>query len=200
MKDFDQLLDGVLQEDTAAQPRPGLEARVMARVRMEGRKYRSGFGPRNLLWASSIAMIVCVVMAASIWYVSDRGLPQPDKVASRAPAPILNAPAVETPKPVVARHDAHLSQGKDRQHLRLTHVDSANEKAEHASEDEPRLETFPAVSQKGDVTGWFGTSDGEKLAAIARGASPETVAAYQQLRSAQKEPIDIAAIEIKPLQ
>ncbi|HEV2711188.1 MAG TPA: hypothetical protein VGU67_13320 [Edaphobacter sp.] len=200
MKDFDELLDGVLREDATVQPRTGLDARVIARVRIDGRKHRSGFGSRNLLWACSIAMFVCVAMASSIWYVSDRGLPQPVKVASRVPAPILNAPAVETPKLVVARHNVRLSQGEGGQHLRLPPVGSANEKPEHAPEDEPRLETFPAVSQKGDVTGWFGTSDGEKLAAIARRASPETVAAYQQLRSAQKEPIDIAAIEIKPLQ
>jgi hypothetical protein len=79
--------------------------------------------------------------------------------------------------------------------------DNAVAKMGHpAFEDEPKLETFPAVSQKANIVGSLGDSSDGKLAAIARGVSPETLAAYQQLRSAQSGPIDIAAIEIMPLQ
>lgn len=67
-------------------------------------------------------------------------------------------------------------------------------------ENEPKLETFPAVSQKGDLTGWLRSSGDGKLSIIAREITPAVAVAYQQLHAVQSEPIDIAAIEIKPLQ
>jgi hypothetical protein len=187
--DFDALMDEVLREDAQVEPRPGMERRVMSRVEGEGRLSR----PQNRWWGwLLVPAAACVGIAAAVWYVSDGGVSQHDRIALRVSPPALTVPVLETPKIVSARPDVRVSPAGQ--------VDRGGKRVRAASEKEPKLETFPAVSQKGDISGWLGSSDGGKLAAIAREASPETVAAYQQLRSAQNEPIDIAAIEIKPLQ
>lgn len=209
MKDFDELLDGVLREDASAQPRAGLEARVMARVQLDG-GHGAVLGLRHR-WRRWLLVpgTACLGIVVAVWYVSSGNLPQPDRVASRVSAPVLSVhlPAIVGSLDVAERRqslaesDSALSrEGRTSRHMRLVR-DKAAPKVRHAlSEDSPKLESFPAVSQKGDIANWMGGDDGGKLAAVAREASPEILAAYQQLRSTQGEPIDIAAIEIKPLQ
>ena len=221
MKDFDELLDEVLREDAAAEPRAGLEARVMARVRSEA-GHGSTFGLPNRWRAWMLGPVAaCLAIVAAVWYVSGGGLSQPDRVASHMPAPVLS---VETPgtesSHSVARGDIGLNVGESGRAMRDAHlrrdeaapkmghpvlenapyVDRKVKRVEAVSEDGPKLDTFPAVSQKGDLAGWLRSGDDGKLATIARQVTPEVAKAYQQLQAVQSEPIDIAAIEIKPLQ
>ncbi len=82
MSEFDELLDGVLGE--VAEPREGLEARVLARVRAAGRE-RRGWGLAG--WAGGVA--ACGLVAAlAVWPLwrhapGARGEPQ---IADRAEA------------------------------------------------------------------------------------------------------------------
>jgi len=220
MKDFDELLDSVLREDAPAEPRAGLEARVMARVRTEA-GHGSAWGLPNWWRAWMLGPVAaCLGVVGVVWYVSGGFLSQPDRVASHMPAPVLSVetPGMESSHPV-ARGDAGLSVGRSGRALRDAHLsdkkavakmghpvlDSARylrrkTSVKSASEDEPKLETFPAVSQKGDIAGWLGSGDDGKLSALARDVTPVVAAAYQQLHEAQSEPINIAVIEIKPLQ
>ncbi|MEO8737747.1 MAG: hypothetical protein ABI380_14555, partial [Edaphobacter sp.] len=220
MNDFDELLDGVLREDAAVQPHAGVEGRVMARVRTEaGHGPKLGLANRWRAW-TLIPAAAGLGIVAAIWYVSGGVLSQPDRVASPISPPVLSVEksGIESSYPV-ARGDAGLGVSGSGRALRDAHFrrDEAAPKMGHpilenarylrrkarkvksASEDEPKLETFPAVSQKGDPTGWIGSDDG-KLAALPREVTPALAAAYQQFNAVQNEPIDIAAIEIKPLQ
>jgi len=204
MKDFDELLDEVLREDAAAEPRAGLEARVMARARSEA-GHGSTFGLPNRWRAWMLGPVAaCLAIVAAVWYVSGGGLSQPDRVASHMPAPVLSVetPGIERSHPV-AEGDAGLSVGGSGRALRDAHLSDEKTVAKMGhpdSEDGPKLDTFPAVSQKGDLAGWLRSGDDGKLATIARQVTPEVAKAYQQLQAVQSEPIDIAAIEIKPLQ
>lgn len=219
MKDFDELLDEVLREDFAPEPSAGFEARVMARVRADA-GHGSALSKRWRTWILGPAA-ACLGIVAVVWYVAGGGMPQPDRTASRASAPGISVEKseIESSHSVAganagldmggsgrAKRDAHLSDDKTIAKMghpvleNARYVDRKVKRVEAASEDEPKLETFPAVSQKGDLAGWLGGGDDGKLATIAREVTPAAAAAYQQLNAAQSEPIDIAAIEIKPLQ
>lgn len=202
MKNFNELLDGVLREDVAAEPRPGLEARVMARVQADEGLLHASFSQTWDRWRKwlFVPAAACLGVAALVWYGTGGGTSRPARVASRASAPALAVPAVVAPKSAaaIARNSApqagegYLSdeEAAPRQPKRVRTV----------SEDEPKLETFPAVSQKGNPAGWLGGGDNGKLDAIASEVTPAVAKAYRQLQEAQSEPIDIAAIEITPLQ
>jgi hypothetical protein len=204
MKDFDELLDEVLREDAAAEPRAGLEARVMARVRAEA-EHGSALRLGNWWRAWMLGPVAaCLGIVAMVWYVSGGGVSQSDRAGAHISPPVLS---VETPgiesSHSVARGDIGLNVGESGRAMRDAHLSDEKTitKMGHPDlEDGPKLDTFPAVSQKGDVAGWLGSGDDGKLAAIARQVTPEVAKAYQQLQAVQSEPIDIAAIEIKPLQ
>ena len=143
---------------------------------------------------------ICAGIVAFVWYASDGGVLQPDKIAPRISPPALTLPSLEARKPVSASPDVSTLRVTVNRRLSLVSHGNREMKGIAATRgEEPKLESFPAVSQKGNIAGWLGRGDGGKLAAIAREASPEMVVAYQQLRSVQDKPIDIAAIEIEPL-
>ncbi len=209
MKDFDELLDRVLREDGLAEPRAGLEGRVMARIRTDEGLPRGSFSQYWSRWRTwlFVPAAACLGIAALIWYGVDGSTSQPDRTASRNSASVLSPSSIEEPRMEsshpLATGDAALSVGGSGRALRDAHLSDDKTVAKMGRptlEDSPKLKTFPAVSQKGDVAGWLGGSDGGKLVAIAREVTPAAAAAYQQLRAVQSEPIDIAAIEIKPLQ
>ena len=63
---------------------------------------------------------------------------------------------------------------------------------------EPKLETFPAVTQRGDVTHWMSEPDGEQMRTL-REASATAVQTMAELQTAQAVPLEIATIVITPL-
>ncbi|HZY63605.1 MAG TPA: hypothetical protein VFE38_13880 [Edaphobacter sp.] len=207
MKNFDELLDEVLREDGKVMPRPGLETRVMARLRADERPAWRG-------WMSGAMVAAACVMAAVVW-IAPRNGPAPkveDHVASTEqssqPEPGRSA-RVSRDIPFASWQGTHLSD--DKTVAKVGHPAAVERAAEAAPKVRrslvvaqqnplPKLATFPAVTQKGDAMGWWSSDDGGKLAALAKESSPATVAAFQELRSVQDRPIDIAAIEIKPLQ
>ena len=96
MRDFDELLDGVLREDASAEPRTGLEGRVMARVRGEEGLSRGSFSRywnRRRRWLF-IPAAACLGIAALVWYGVDGGVPQPQRIDSRVSSSTLSASSV----------------------------------------------------------------------------------------------------------
>lgn len=195
MKDFDELLDEVLREDAQAAPLTGLESRVMARMRTEGRS-------RNWLrgWML-VPAAACLGVVAMVWFVAGRGAPQNEVVVSRASTQLTPKAEMSSRESGRALRDAHLS--RDRAAAKMGHpalVANRRAVAVPVRESMPKLETFPAVTQKGEATSWLGGSGDSKLVAIAKDVSPQALKAYQELQASQNGPINIAAIEIKPLQ
>ncbi|HZY73458.1 MAG TPA: hypothetical protein VFE22_10165 [Edaphobacter sp.] len=202
MKDFDELLDEVLQEDATTQPRTGLEGRVMARVQADEGLLHASLSQAWDRWRKwlPVPAAACLGVAALVWYGTGGGTSRPARVDSRASAPALAVPAVETSKSTAAIARNSAPQVGARYLLAEGVARRQPKRVRTVSEDEPKLETFPAVSQKGNASGWLGGDDNGKLAAIASEVTPAVAKAYRQLQEAQREPIDIAAIEITPLQ
>lgn len=123
MKDFDELLDGVLREDASAQPREGLEGRVMARVQA-GERLPHG----SILWFRNrwrrwlfVPAAACLGIVAMIWYGVDGGVPQPQRIALRVSSSAFSASSVGEMEGGSrsslggngrASHDIHLSNDK----------------------------------------------------------------------------------------
>ena len=202
MKNFDELLDGVLREDAAAEPRAGLEGRVMVRVRADRALPRGCFSQDWNRWRRwlPVPAAACLVAAVSVWYVSDGRVPHPDAAALRGSSPVLAIPAVEAPKPMAADAQSNAPQVRERPLFAEAVARQPKRVRTASAESEPKLETFPAVSQQGNPAGWLGRDENGKFAAIANEVTPAAAKAYRQLQEAQSEPIGIAAIEITPLQ
>lgn len=91
-RDLDNLLDSLLARYSDAQPRPGLETRVMAQLRAEtaGKKFWWSLSWRNLskkwslswMWAGAAATAMAVAVAFMI---------HPESRVEPPPAPVLHA-------------------------------------------------------------------------------------------------------------
>lgn len=191
MKDFDELLDEVLREDGQAMSRPGLETRVMARLRSDER-------PAWRWWIAGVMAAAACAVAGMVW-VAPRDVRGPKHtviVAEKSSQRELGGSGR-------ALRDAHLR--RDESAPKMGHPVVAERKARRSlivaqRKRLPKLETFPAVTQKGEAASWLGEGGDSKLVAAAKEMSPLAVKAYQELREAQDQPLNIVAIEIKPLQ
>ena len=91
----DELLDAALTRHRGAEPRPGLEGRVLAHLRAEPRPapwFRWG-------WLPALASVAALMLAVGAFYAARRGVP-PERVSSRVahtaeqpPAAAPSAPA-----------------------------------------------------------------------------------------------------------
>lgn len=198
MKGFDELLDEVLREDGQAMPRPGLETRVMARLRADERP-AAGWLKARWLTAGAMAAAACVV-AAVLWVAPRNGSAPQVQRPVVVTKPEANRPHLSTPQAKLA--GTHSSDDKTvarRGHPIGTLSKMRRSPVVAQQSRLPKLETFPAVTQKGEAAGWLGGSDA-KLATVVREMSPQTLKALQELQESQSRPLTIAAIEIKPLQ
>jgi hypothetical protein len=183
MKDFDDLLAEVLKDD-AVEPRIGMERRILARIREDGRR---GFEWQRMGWFAAASLAACVLVAAVVQLrpggrASDAaGPPQTAAVPSTAARtdPTSERPG---PSPVKTIHrDGRADRGVANVHREAVRSESLQAEEERL----PKLDTFPAVTQK----------DG-----LAATASPAVAQAMQELKAEQERPIVVAAIEIKPLE
>jgi|SRR5215469_6244141 len=95
-KQLDDLLDSLLANYADAEPRPGLEARLLASLREPKPAFRFGW-----LWAAITAMVAAVVVFAA-HYSRIAELPPPPSIKA-AGLPVL-LPARPVPVPDVHRH------------------------------------------------------------------------------------------------
>ncbi len=185
MKDFDELLDSVLQEDTAAQPRPGLEVRVLARVRTDGqRRPRWKF----VAWGAIAAALPVCVVALLVW---PRSVPPVQHVKE---VPVMSGSTL--PERVAA--ESVQNQPRKRVAEAGISVRPHRVRVTYQPESLPKLDVFPTPS--------VATGPERKLAEISRhypGAiapdAPEAAAERKLPAPLKIEPIEIAAIEITPL-
>jgi len=85
---LDDLLDSALAQYAQAEPRPGLEGRLLARLRSEPK-------PASFAWRwLPVAAAATVVLAAALYFAGSRA-PRPPEVAVQ-PQPVV-APQVTTP-------------------------------------------------------------------------------------------------------
>jgi hypothetical protein len=114
---LDELLDATLERARDAEPRPGLEGRVMARVRAE-RAARSQFGWKWRLVAG-LAVLVVVALAAKFMLRSG-STPRPHPVpalVSQTRAPEATSPSTATTsKPAAQSQPAGRSNRKSSSH------------------------------------------------------------------------------------
>lgn len=174
--ELDLLIDSALRD--YAEPRTGLEKRVLARV--SGEAPRSS--PRRRIWAALVAPVIAALILLA-YFVPRAPHSQPERMA-HAPAiatvaPAANAPAAPTRRNVGSlRHT--LYRGK------ITSRSFGDSIAR------PKLDIFPSPQP---------FSPGEQ--ALIRFATQAPEADREALLAAQQEvdePLNISAIRIPPLQ
>lgn len=198
MKEFDELLDEVLREGGQTMPRPGLETRVMVRLR-EVERPAAGWLKARWLTAGAMAAAACVV-AVVLWVAPRNGSapqvqrpvvitkPEANRPHLTVPPASWRGPRLSDDKTVARRGHPIGTLSKMRRSLVLAQQSRL-----------PKLERFPEMTQKGEAAGWLGGSDA-KLATVVREMSPQALKALQELQESQRRPLTIVAIEIKPLQ
>lgn len=183
--DFDKLLDEVLKEDARVEPRVGMERRILESVRSEKRQ--------PVRWWIPAAASAAAVLAAILLMLHGSG--RPDLVIVDGPGvphPSLhdatNATGVKEPE--VRRREEHAET--TRAVRRVT--PKKTQPAEVAEKRLPKLDTFPAVTQKGSLQA------GLQSANAPNPQPSEAVAqALLELKAEQERPLQVDAIEIKPL-
>lgn len=185
MKDFDELLDSVLQEDASTQPRTGLEARVMARVRIDGqRRPRWKF----VTWGAVAAALPVCVVALLVWPRSMPTVQHVKEVPAISGPTLTERAAVEPVQNQPRKRVAEAGISVRPHRVRVT----------YQPESLPKLDVFPTPSAA--------TEPERKLAAISwqhPGAivpdAAEAAVERKPPAPLKIEPIEIAAIEIAPL-
>jgi len=200
---FEELLDKVLREENAVEPRAGLERRVMARV-----GERSAAASRRWMftaWAGGlgVAAVVLVVLLPGrpkARVVGHDGLAVSNPAAASlghglpSGAKALPAPTIYGTAEAVPLSKAGSRPGAARRVSAEMGATSrwAEASRKHAVEDEaalPKLDVFPSPVV---------TEEDRATAAALR--LTEAAEAMASLQKEQREPIRIAAIEIAPLQ
>jgi len=92
---IDELLDNTLKEYHAAEPRPGLEGRVLATVRAQARRPTAG------QWSWWPAAIACAVLLLSVTTVFLARMRHPDPTSTTKHSPVDSAPRQEPDKVIV---------------------------------------------------------------------------------------------------
>jgi hypothetical protein len=195
MKEFDELLDGVLQEDGRVEPQPGLERRIQVRVQAEmtrvsgwSRWWRFGLVP----------LVTCVVVVITVHHRSGHETVPAPVVASASK--IAASDDAGSAKSAEQLSNASLSYRTNRtkeEALRVHHQTAAVEESVREIRL-PKMETFPAVTQRGGFLPEPG-NDRERDGLRAVADSSQVAQAFLELKVKQEKPLEVSAIEIKPL-
>jgi hypothetical protein len=189
MNDFDELLDGILREDAAAQPRGGLEARLMARVAAGHPRPRWRF----MAWGALAAALPLCVVALLVWPTSVPPVQHVKEISAIKEASAVSGSAV--PKRVAMKLERNQIQ-------RVDHAESSvrpqSARVVYQAKSLPKLDIFPTPS--------MATEPEQKLAEISRQRpgvivpdGPEAAVERKTPAPLKIESIEIAAIEIAPL-
>lgn len=180
MKDFDELLEDVLRQQSNGELRHGMEQRILARVRQQ--EMRRSLWP-HVIWLAGTPLAACLIAAIAIhpWRQSAHDTVLSPRVAV-TPSP--NRTLTEA-APVVSPASAAPRRPHGKRVVVLAHTGEARPKLAQARQEPlPKLDTFPAVTQKsGPLTV----------------SSPAVAQAMQELKTEQERPLVVAAIEIEPL-
>jgi hypothetical protein len=99
-RQLDEKFDSLLADYSAVEPRPGLQARILANLReAEGREVSPGWWNVKWLWAG--AAVAAIIMAA-ILIIGRRNLAPPGKTVVQVGQPVPNQPEVQRTSPPTA--------------------------------------------------------------------------------------------------
>lgn len=167
---LDQWLDGALRQNQSAEPRPGLEARVLARIAIESNRHRTR---KPWVWTFATASVAALfaLIALSVG-------PDPGKAPGRV-EPLVSRNSVKSP---LALRSAPVSLGpvlRNGPHRKRTRVVAR-------TIEEPKLEHFPSrrpLSEKEVVLESYAERFPAEAALIAR----EQQEFDQEIAKAQEE-------------
>ena len=191
-RDFDDLLDGVLQEDGRAEPLSGLEVRVLARVRMQARRRWTW---RVSMW-SSAAAVMCL-LAVVVW-TREVKLPEGKSSVGSVHRELVQREggeiAVEGGRQVMEP-----SAGLRPQVRRVGSVRGVAEPVLSEAEPLPKLDVFPAPSPVAEPIRRLAKASGRRGGEVVSGLVADAAADGSSKGEIKVEPIAIAMIEIEPL-
>lgn len=176
--DFDGLLKDALREVGEAEPRMGIEGRVLAGVRARARERKFGWWK----WAAVVAMVV--VVAFGMWRVKERSQMANIKLPNTTPHESKSLPQSASPEkiaevmkgngpgPVVAPRKPRLVTSK------------REERVESASKKVPLLARTPMTEQ-------------EKALVMLAQNDPKVLLQVESRRS--EGPLEISKIDIEPI-
>jgi hypothetical protein len=133
---LDEMLDGLLCEYSSAEPRPGLETRILAQVR-EASKLRGGWSPR---WMWIGAAVAAAVIVLAIYWSRPAEQPRAPEITRQ---PVTSPKAQPSPAPRISASTTTEIAGakKDGHQLRVVH-----QRAGHSHVANLRREVFPSPS------------------------------------------------------
>jgi len=203
MNNFDQLLNQVLQEEAQAQPRAGIEGRVLARIRLEAVQPVAQWRWHRPAWLRPVpaAACLCVVLALCVVLVIPRS-PHSSPVAKTS-VPLDAGVAAAHQAPVVEPDAAFAGQSDNPPSPAKAAGPDASRRVVRRSAEVgkvplPKLETFPAPAPVTIFPQPVAPNEGGPQLAALR--SQKVAEALAKLQQEQNEPIRIAAIQIAPLQ
>jgi hypothetical protein len=182
MREFDDLLNEVLQEDAKAEPRVGMERRILTNVMAQGTR---SLRWQRWLWVAGASLAACLVVVIAIQLrqrESHGGSVLPPQAASIQLAPAGTNLGAEASGISPAKDASARPRGRRVMSVRAEAVSRAD--VQDRSERLPKLDTFPAVTQRSEPLMM---------------SSPKVAEAVQELKAKQEQPLVVAAIEIKPL-
>jgi hypothetical protein len=105
-KHLDELLDSALSAYSSAEPRPGLETRILAQVREAAGTTGSPSRNWRWLWAGAVAVAAVLLIAVWIGWHTQSPAPTNNVVRTNKP-PAQPAPRFESSAPVTASNPAN---------------------------------------------------------------------------------------------
>ena len=167
--EVDTLLDAGLARYSSAEPRPGLENRILAGLRAQPQPSRWLDWRRAGALATAAVALVIVIL-----FFRQPPPPMPPQTATSRPAPV--APAPPTPTPPVAQppRTAKASAPRSLSPVQQARVES------------PRLETFPAPAP---------LSEQERLLLLFARQTPQEAVLMAQARNRPTEPLGVVPLQ-----
>ena len=99
---LDSLLESLLSEYSAAEPRPGLEMRIVANLREAADRKRSWLGNPRWLWTGAAGVAVTTIALFILLFARAGQLPPPPEVVRL----VVHAPPLANLRPITGRQES----------------------------------------------------------------------------------------------
>ena len=175
--EFDGLLNETLKEVAKAEPRMGLEGRVFANIRSDGREEKTVWWK----WAAVAAMVILIVLGLAV----RRGT-KSDVVAVRPAKAVPETPKAVTPQPNVASQDVASASDSAK---RIKRREGSKARPVQKVESETAKVSFPAPAPMNDQ---------EKALVMLAQNHPQVLRSVA-IDSDSDEPLAIPKLKIDPI-
>ena len=182
--EVDKLLDAGLARYSSAEPRPGLENRILAGLRAQPQPSRW----LDWRWAGALATAAVAVLVLAVFFLR-QPLPEPPPPAvARAPVPQPTPTAAPTPEPVQPPVITEVQPVPHPNAQASSHFHRSPEGRLGAG---PRLDTFPAPAP---------LSEQQRLLLLLVQHTPKEQLLARQLGAGPIEPLEIQPLFFAPLE